>query len=192
MEKKLAKILIFASGNGSNFEAIINYFRKDNSFHFELLTDIKNAGVIERAKKLGVKWHYVSFKDTYDFLSARKGEFDLCVLAGYMRILPEKVLNLGKFINIHPSLLPKFKGMNAIEQAYVSGDKETGVTVHFVTSEVDSGEIIVQKTVNIADNMTLDALEAIIHKVEHEIYPAAIQRVLGVSTVVGQNERIAK
>lgn len=172
------KILIFASGSGSNFEAIIEYFRGDTSISFELLTDKEGAGAIEKAKRLGIKWTCVKFGETYDFLAARRGEFDLFVLAGYMRILPERVLTLGTFINIHPSLLPKYKGVNSIERAFEARESETGVSVHFVVPEVDSGEIIVQKVVPIEPGMTLEALETAVHKVEHEIYPPVIKELL--------------
>ncbi len=172
------RVLIFASGSGSNFEAIIEYFRGDTSISFELLTDKEGAGAIERAKRLGVKYHYVKFADTCKFLTDRRGEFDLFVLAGYMRILPEDVLALGTFINIHPSLLPKYKGTHSIERAFEARESETGVSVHFVVPEVDSGEIIIQKAVSIERGMALETLEAAVHKVEHEIYPPVIEKIL--------------
>ncbi len=170
------KVLIFASGSGSNFEAIISYFRGDASISFELLTDKENAGVIKRAERLKVKWHYVKFIETYDFLKER--EYDLYVLAGYMRILPERVLALGTFVNIHPSILPKYKGINSIERAFEARESKTGVSVHFVVPEVDSGEIIVQKIVEIKSKMTLEELETAVHKIEHEIYPPVIKNLL--------------
>lgn len=180
----MKKVLIFASGNGSNFEAIVEYFKNeisDGAICFELLTDKENAGAIERAMRLGVKHYFVRFKDTHGFLKDK--DYDLYILAGYMRILPENVLNLGTFINIHPSLLPKFKGLNAIEQAYDANEIETGVSVHFVVPEVDSGEIIMQKSVEIKSNMTLEQLEIEVHKIEHEIYPKVIKEMLtGVTT----------
>ena len=147
-----------ASGNSSNFEAIVKYFidkgLKDRVW-FELLTDKKDANVIKRAQKLGVPYFYVEFENLYDFLKNRK--YDLYVLAGYMRILPEKILKLAaasddtgegyqnKFINIHPSLLPKFKGKDAIQRVHEAGVKKTGVTVHFVTKMLIPGKLLLKK-----------------------------------------------
>ena len=187
---KVKNVLIMASGNGSNFEAIVKYFidkgLKDRVC-FELLTDKKDANVIKRAQKLGVPYFYVEFENLYDFLKNRK--YDLYVLAGYMRILPEKILKLAaasddtgegyqnKFINIHPSLLPKFKGKDAIQRVHEAGVKKTGVTVHFVTKNVDSGKIITQKEIEIGKK-TLTELEEAIHKIEHKIYPEVVENLL--------------
>ena len=169
---KLKKILIFASGNGSNFEAIVKHFNSKDfisrhklnpafNIQIELITDKKDAPVIQRAKNLNIPYFYISFKDLYDFLKSRKDEYDLYILAGYMRILPEKILKIlapEKIINIHPSLLPDFKGKNAIQQAYNAGVEKTGVTIHFVEKKVDSGKIIVQKSLKI-EGKSLEELE---------------------------------
>lgn len=186
------KILIFASGNGSNFEAIVKHFQQKAfkaKVNIKLLTDNKNAYAIQRAKKLNIPYFYVPFENLYDFLKPRAKEYNLYVLAGYMRILPEKILKLGavsgiqgqkkqnKFINIHPSLLPEFKGKNAIRQAFDAGAEKTGVTIHFVEKKVDSGKIIVQKSVAIG-NKTLAELEKSIHEIEHKIYPEIIENLL--------------
>lgn len=173
----MKKILIFASGNGSNFQAIVEHFKdKQNDFDFELLCNKKDAFVFERAKKLNVKSHYVPFNETKEFLANKK--YDLYILAGYMRVLPQEVLEFGTFINIHPSLLPKFKGLNAIEKAYEAGEKEAGVTVHYVNHLVDSGEILAQESVEITVGMSLEELESKIHQIEHEIYPRVIEKLL--------------
>ncbi len=171
----MTKIAIFASGNGSNFEAIINYF-KNSTIEFTCISDNPNAYVLERAKKLNINSFIIPFEKTYDFLIENK--FDLVVLAGYMRILPEKVLKLSTFINVHPSLLPEFKGQNAIKRAFESKVKETGVTIHYVSKEVDSGEIIEQKKINISPLMTFEELEKIIHKTEHSLLPQTIEKLI--------------
>ena len=171
----MKKILVFVSGEGSNFEAIVHYF-KDKNVQVELLCDKKYAKVLKRAKNLGISSHFVEFENTYEFLKNNK--FDLYVLAGYMRILPQEVLNLGTFVNIHPSLLPKFKGKNAIKRAFLSGEKETGVSIHYVIKEVDSGEIIAQQKCKIEPFMTLFELEEKIHKMEHKLYPKVIEELL--------------
>lgn len=204
---KPKKILIFASGNGSNFEAIVKHFnskvfctqnkRKPGCkrlVEIELVTDNKNAPVIERAKKLDIPYYYVKFEDLYDFLKPKKDEYNLFVLAGYMRILPEKILKLGawpgthgqkqnKFINIHPSLLPKFKGKNAIRQAFEANEEKTGATIHFVEKNVDSGKVIAQKSLP-TGKKTLPVLEDAIHKIEHKLYPEIIENLLFKTSVL--------
>lgn len=175
----MKKILIFASGSGSNFQAIVEHFKDKLSkynIEFELLCNKKDAFVFERAKNLNIKSHFVPFAETKAFLTDNK--YDLYILAGYMRVLPQEVLDFGTFINIHPSLLPKFKGLNAIEQAYNADEKEAGVTVHYVNHLVDSGEILEQKSIEIREGMSLEELESEIHKIEHEIYPRVIEKLL--------------
>ena len=105
---------------------------------------------------------------------------DLIVLAGYMRILYPKFINAfpNKIINIHPSLLPKYKGLNAIGQALESGDLNTGCTVHYVTEELDSGTIIGQETVPILPNDTLEVLTERVHKAEHFLLPQVINHAI--------------
>lgn len=166
---------IFASGNGSNFEAIIKYF-KGKDVEFVLITDVENSYVRERAKRLGIQDFYVNFKDTYDFLLENK--FDLHILAGYMKILPKEVLELGTFINIHPSYLPEFKGINSIQRAYDAKSEYSGVTIHYVNEEVDAGEIIFQEKVSITPTMTLIELGNEIHSLEHYFYPRVIENLL--------------
>ena len=132
--------------------------------------------MIEKAEKLGKKAQYLAFENTFEFFN--KNPYDLYVLAGYMRILPKEVLSLGTFINIHPSLLPAFKGKNAIKRAYEYGVQVSGVTVHYVSEEVDSGTIIAQRPVIIAPEMNLQEFEEKIHEVEHTLYPLVIESLL--------------
>jgi phosphoribosylglycinamide formyltransferase-1 len=171
----MIKIAVFGSGNGSNFQAIAEYFQ-GKDVEFTCISDKKDAFILERAKRLGIKYLHVPYKETFQYLQANK--YDLVVLAGYMRILPENVVNLAKFINIHPSLLPSFKGKDVIEAAYNSGVKVTGVSVHYVNEEVDSGEIIAQVPVIIKEKMTLDELETEIHRIEHKLYPLVIDNII--------------
>ena len=185
------RVLILASGNGSNFEAIVKYFQgKGLDVAFELLCDKKDAYVFKRAKKLGVPSYFVEFESLYDFLNARKGKYNLYVLAGFMRILPEKILKIcagsGKFytdagccniVNIHPTILPKFKGKDAIKRAFEAKEKKTGVTVHFVNRNVDSGWIIEQKSFD-TKGLSFTQFEDSIHKIEHKMYPEIIENLL--------------
>ena len=179
------KIAIFASGNGSNFEAIIRYFLKKrikNSFNnldnieFNLICNKKDAFVFKRAKNLNIKSFFVAYENTYSFLLEHK--FDLCILAGYMRILDKKIIELSTFINIHPSLLPKYKGLNAIKRAYLSKEKEYGITIHYVNQEVDSGKIIAQEKIDFDENDNFDIIEKKIHSLEHKLYPKVIEKIL--------------
>lgn len=108
----------------------------------------------------------------------KRENVDLVVLAGFMRLLTPYFIRAyrNRVLNIHPSLLPKFKGAHAIRDAFESGVKETGATVHVVTDKLDSGPILLQKKVKVSKKDTLKTLEAKIHRIEHEIYPLAIRR----------------
>ncbi len=184
------RIIILASGNGSNFEAIVNHIRQENlPITVEMLiTDNPKAFAIKRAERLGIPYKIIDSrkfgsrseynKALDEFLSSI--EFDLMVLAGYMKILPAFIVRKywRKIVNIHPSLLPAFPGLHAIEKAFEYGVKVTGVTVHFVDEGVDTGPIIAQECVKIEEDDTLETLEEKIHKVEHKIYIEAIKKVL--------------
>jgi phosphoribosylglycinamide formyltransferase 1 len=187
----MKNIAVFASGRGSNFSAIIKAVKKGalKGNLALLVCDNHEAGAINRARRAGVKVAVVLRKDFAskpDFekrviQALKDNKIDLIVLAGFMRLLsPEFVREYsGKIINIHPSLLPAFKGEQAIKDAFDYGVKLTGVTVHFVDEEMDHGPIILQGAVKIEANDTLEKLEARIHKLEHKLYPAAIKLFLG-------------
>lgn len=172
----MAKIAILASGNGTNAEAIIKHFENNPNVEIFCFSDNANAKVLKCAENLGIKAIHLPFEENLEYFS--KNTFDLYILAGYMRILPEKVLQLGTFINIHPSLLPAFKGKNAIKKAYDYGVKVTGVSVHYVEKEVDSGKIILQTPVIIEHDMNLAELEEKIHEIEHKVYPMVIESLI--------------
>ncbi len=183
----MKNIAVFASGRGSNFSAIAKAIKKKQvkGSLALLVCDNHQAKVINRARRSGVKVAVVLRKD---FLSKKDFEnriiqnlkdnkIDLIVLAGFMRLLsPEFVRQFyGKIINIHPSILPAFKGEQAIKDAFDYGAKITGVTVHFVDEEMDHGPIILQAAVKIEENDTLEKLEEKIHRLEHKLYPRAIK-----------------
>jgi phosphoribosylglycinamide formyltransferase-1 len=180
-------IAVFASGRGTNFSAVIRAVKKGKvRANLSLLVcDNPKAGAISRAKRAGIKITLVERKD-----SSSKGDFenkiiqhlkenkiDLIVLAGFMRLLSPALVReyKGRILNIHPALLPSFKGTEGIKDAFNYGAKVTGVTVHFVDEEMDHGPIILQQAVKIEEADTPESLEAKIHKVEHQLYPEAIR-----------------
>lgn len=187
---KLKNIAIFASGNGSNFQAIVDAVKKKKlKVNIKLLIcDNPQAYVLQRAVKAKVK---AFIADRRDFLSKKSFEeevirklrlekIDLIVLAGFMRILSASFVRWykNKILNIHPSLLPAFKGRHAIKDAFLYGVKITGVTVHFVDEETDHGPILLQEAMKVKENDTLKSLEARIHSVEHTLYPEVIRLIL--------------
>lgn len=139
----------------------------------------KSAFGIQRCERLGLKCEIVDFKSdkfafekTMDILEANR--IDLVVLAGFMRILPPSFTARFKAINIHPSILPLFKGANAIKESYESDMKIAGVSVHFVSDELDSGALILQDIIYKIDNERLESFEERIHNLEHKLYPKAL------------------
>lgn len=186
----MKNIALFASGSGSNFQAMIDAVAAGKlSVNISLLIcDQPDAFVIERAKRAGVDVFTFRAKDYPDKASyeeeilqqLKEKEVDFIVLAGYMRLIGSTLLKAfeGKIINIHPSLLPSFPGKDAIGQALAAGVKVSGVTIHYVDEGMDTGPIIEQKAVEITENETKESLQTKIHKIEHEIYPAVVQKLL--------------
>lgn len=153
-----------------------------------LLSDKPDAGILALGPRFGVPAKFVDpapFKTKLEgdgearFIAAvREAQADLVVLAGFMRVLKAGFLNAfaGKIINLHPSLLPAFPGLDGIGQAWRAGVKETGCTVHYVTLEVDAGRIIDQARVSVEAGETLESLTAKVHAAEHQLLPAVIAR----------------
>lgn len=180
-------IAVFASGRGTNFSAIARAVKsgKIKANLSLLVCDNPQAGVIARAKREGVKAALVNrgdFPAKKDFEKKiirylKENKIDLIVMAGYMRILGKEIIGRyrNKILNIHPALLPSFKGADGIKDAFNYGVKVTGVTVHFVDEELDNGPIILQEPVKIREDDTLESLEERIHRTEHMVYPKAIQ-----------------
>jgi phosphoribosylglycinamide formyltransferase-1 len=177
---------VFASGRGTNLQAIIRAVKKGKiSASLALVvSDNKEAYALKRAKRAKIKTVVVEAKN----FNSREGydaelvkileqeNIDFIVLAGFMRIITSVLINKfrNKILNIHPALLPSFKGTHAIVDAFNYGVKFTGVTVHFVDEKMDHGPIILQGLVKIKEDETAETLEAQIHKIEHKIYPEAI------------------
>ena len=167
------------SGSGTNFENIVK-----NCPDHEVVMMIhnkKHCGAIERAKRLGIPSIRIAHKDEDQMVQMFKAwRVDLIVLAGYMRLLTPTLIKAypNRIINIHPSLLPKFKGLNAVQQALDSGDKKTGCTVHYVNEELDGGEIIDQSVVLVCPDDTDETLHHRVQQAEHRLLPLVINQLI--------------
>lgn len=184
------QIAVLISGTGSNLKAIIDA-SLNNKINAEIALVISNnpdAFGINHAKDNNIPYAVINhkdFKDRHAFeieieKQLDQKDLDLICLAGFMRILTAEFTTKyhGKMINIHPSLLPEFKGANAIEDAFNAGATETGCTVHYVIPEIDSGDIIIQKAIAIDKNDNLALLKNKIHQIEHIAYIEAINKIL--------------
>jgi len=183
------KLAVLVSGRGSNLQAIMDSIdREELDAHLSIvISNTKDAMALKRAEKHGIKTifidpsNYSSSKEYDKALVLKLKEFpiDLICLAGYMRILGEEIIQTfeKKIINIHPSLLPAFPGLNAQKQAINHGVKFSGCTVHFVDSGVDSGPIILQTVVPVYDNDDEKSLSKRILEQEHYLYPKAIKMI---------------
>ena len=180
---------VLASGNGSNFEYIIKSIQ-NNQLNAEisiLIVNNPDCLAIKKAIKYKIPYVIINHRDCqsrleHDMLVLKKLEdlsVELIVMAGWMRIAGEELINryINRLINIHPSLLPSFKGINAIQQAIDERVTITGCTVHYVKKEVDSGSIIIQAAVPIQENDNKDTLTKRIQQMEHIILPLAIAKV---------------
>ncbi len=185
------RVVILGSGRGSNAEAILQAQqagRLGAARVVQILSDKAEAGILALGPRFGVPAKFVDpapFKTKLEgegearFIAAVKDSAaDLVVLAGFMRVLKPAFLNAfaGRIINLHPSLLPAFPGLDGIGQAFRAGVRETGCTVHQVTLEVDAGQIIEQAKVLIEPTDTIETLTAKVHAAEHRLLPAVIAR----------------
>lgn len=182
------RILILASGRGSNARAIMESVRggKIRAQVCALISDNPDAPVLSIAESFDVPAKYVDpMKKGARFSPEGEAAYlremsaqspDLVVLAGFMRILPDSIVEAfdGKMINLHPSLLPLYKGKDSIRRALEAGEKQSGCSVHFVSGELDGGRLIAQKAVDILPTDTLETLEERVHKAEHELLPSVV------------------
>ena len=169
---------VMCSGNGTNFENIVRTCREDEVV--VMVHNKRKCGAAKRADKLGIPHtHIKSSNEDLIIDVMRAWKVDLIVLAGWMRIITPKLIDAfpNQIINLHPSLLPKYKGLHAIEQAFESGDEMTGVSVHYVNEELDGGEVIMQGEVPILPEDTVESLTKAIQRKEYAILPAAIGHV---------------
>ena len=189
------RIALFGSGKGSNARAIIAATLNGTlaARVSVVISDVPGAGILRIASEYSIPTLIIdpgahrpghlsktAHQVILDVLVSNK--IDLVACAGFMRILRDPVLDAyaGRILNIHPSLLPKYPGLNAVARAMAAGEKETGCTVHLVDSGVDTGKIIRQERVSILEEDTLESLTARVHAAEHLAYPEAIAEVLAV------------
>ena len=163
------------SGNGTNFQNIVTNQLCNHHEVVLMIHNTKKCGAVKRATKYGIPHVRIPHKNEDDMIKLFEVyQVDLIILAGYMRVLKNPSLFPAPIINVHPSLLPKYKGLHAVEQAIESGDKVTGCTVHYVNEELDGGEIIKQAEVPIQENDTVDELTKRIQREEYRILPEVI------------------
>ena len=183
---KKTKTAVFISGKGSNLENLIKFSKKKISpISINLIiSNTSYAKGLKYSKKYNIQKKVIFFKnkklaEKKIFKILFKKNINLICLAGFMKILSKNFIKKfkGKIINIHPSLLPKYKGLNTHKKAIENNDKYAGCSVHFVTAKIDSGKIIMQKKVKIRKNDTVDSLSKKVLKKEHLLYPAAIKKI---------------
>ena len=179
------KTCIFISGQGTNLRNIISHSR-DKNFPINValvITNNKNAKGINYAKKYKIPYIYINTRlanyENKIILNLKKHKISFICLAGYMKILSSKIINLfkKKIINIHPSLLPKFKGLNTFSRVIKNKEKKTGCTVHYVNSKLDDGDIITKKSFEISLNDNENTLKKKTQTLEYKAYPEAIIKI---------------
>ena len=184
---KKINIAVFISGNGSNFKnLILDSLKEKSKYDIKLVISSKaTAKGLIYARKFKVKKkiiHYLNKKNAEKsiLVELKKNNIDLICLAGFMKILSKTFIKKfkGKIINIHPSLLPKYKGLNTHQRAIDNKERYSGCTVHYVNSRLDSGKIILQKKIRILKKDTSGKLAKRILKQEHILYPKALKKVL--------------
>jgi phosphoribosylglycinamide formyltransferase-1 len=192
MISPLPRLAVLGSGKGSNFVALQEAILagKLDAQIVLVISDLPDAIILSKAVAFGLPTATLPSSPFRTKLGPegevalvdllRRHAVEWVILAGYMRVVKEPLLSAfpNRIINIHPSLLPAFKGLLAWEQALAAGVPETGCTVHFVNRDIDAGEIIAQQRVTIALNDTPESLHARIQLAEHELYPAALAKVL--------------
>jgi phosphoribosylglycinamide formyltransferase-1 len=185
---KSFRLGVLGSGKGSNFVAIADAIAAGTvpAEIAVVLSDVESAGVLEHARQRNLPARFIApgkFRTKLEedaeraYVAAlQEAKVDLIVLAGFMRVLKGDFLRAfeGRIVNVHPSLLPSFPGLEAWKQALDYGVKVTGCTVHYVDAGVDSGAIIAQQTVPVLDDDTAQTLHARIHSAEHELYPKCV------------------
>ena len=184
---KKINIAVFISGKGSNFKSLYNFSKKKNSkYKINLVVSNNvNAEGLKFAKKLKIKnkiinYNNINWAENKILYNLKKNNIQLVCLAGFMKILSKKFLQnfKGNVLNIHPSLLPKYKGLNTHSKVIQNKEKYSGCTVHYVNSKLDSGEIILQKKVRVYKKDNPKSLAKRVLSQEHILYPRAVNKIL--------------
>ena len=189
--ENMRNIAIFASGNGTNAENIAEYFSKNEKIKVALIVSNRaNAGVHERARRLGIpsltlpKADFIAGEPVLQVL--REYRIDFVVLAGFMCLVSEPLLRAfpNRIVNIHPALLPKFggKGMfghHVHEAVVAAGEKESGITIHYINEQYDEGQIVFQASCPLIPEDTPDTVAAKVHALEYRYYPQVIEQIIG-------------
>ena len=169
---------VMCSGNGTNFENIITNPICNKHEVVLMIHNTKHCGAVKRAAKWGIPHVRIPHKDEDQMIEMFKAwNVDLIILAGYMRVIKNPSKFPAPMINVHPSLLPKYKGLNVVERAMEAGEERTGCTVHYVNDELDGGEIIIQREVPIMPDDSVESLTKAIQRMEYAILPLAIEHV---------------
>lgn len=187
MARPALPIVVLISGSGSNLQAIIDAI-ENHQLNAEIRAVISNrsdAYGLQRAEKAGITTHIIDHKnypdrDSFDLAMIElidQHQPALVILAGFMRILTEHFVThyQDRMLNIHPSLLPEFRGLNTHQRVIEAGNEKHGVSIHYVTNELDSGPLVIQAVISVESDDTVDSLAEKIHQQEHIIYPMTIQ-----------------
>ena len=196
------KIGVLLSGSGTNLQAIIDAVDEDGLpvDIVKVVSSRPDAYGIERAQRAGIpvlvmnrqKYADVEAADAQIVEALREAGAEYVVMAGYMRKVTPVMLDAfpDRVLNLHPALLPSFKGAHAIQDAYDAGVKVTGVTVHFANEDYDKGPIVAQEPVRVEEGWTVDQLEAAIHAVEHVLYPRVLRQLAEGRITVGEDRKV--
>lgn len=182
----MIRLAVLASGNGSNLQALIDAWQqgKIQGEFVGVISNVPGAYALERAKRAGIRQQLIDhrlYENREKFEMAitqtlQSWQADVIILAGFMRVLTAGFVNRfsGQLINIHPSLLPAYKGLNTHQRVLNTGDRYHGCTVHFVTPELDSGAAIAQSILTVSHHDTAVSLSSKVHVLEHELYPRIV------------------
>ena len=174
----MKKLAILSSDRGVILEAIVEHFRGLENYEIDitLLTDNVNSEVLKKAQNLGLKFRYLPYEENSVYFAS--ANYDLIAIDDYKRELKPNVLEFGRFINIHSSLLPAFKGDDALARAFSAGVKVSGITVHWCTNEIDGGKIIAQYPLLIGNLMHFDEFKMAMENLQNHLYPVVIEKIL--------------
>ena len=190
LDGKKIKISVFISGRGTNLKSLINFSKqkKSKTKITLVISNNKDANGLNFAKKNNIKYIVIDYKnikyaETRILKILKKNNIDLICLAGFMKILSKRIIKKfkNKILNIHPSLLPKYKGLNTHKRVIINKESFTGCTVHLVNSKLDSGRIILQKKIKVMKKDNEKSLAKRLLKVENQLYPSALKKFISTS-----------